>query len=514
VLNVGDEIFAGDFKGRILSNTGDGSMMGKAAIKIPYLADTEIEATFTNVAFNECYELQAGAQNKIISVYDPAKRGILDVDEAAEQFSNLVRDLIDLLKNYTGKASEKAAIDTYINKIKETANDPSLIPETKATLDSTINFVTITWAEVKACPNPTTNLRTTEATTADICKLKDLQDATSNLSNISLKPTNSTPPDLNIPFRCNTDILGYWKNVLNLKTTLPQQFPDAEGYNWNHTQYTLYDSNWKNNNKWWHIREVCLGSNCENTQTYVFNPQKQDYVLLYDKAVDCDGNMQALVNLSDHLGLTYAIIFGLLAGPEDLAFEFGVPVVKYIGTSLNVAQKAAKAKNFAKVVATYVKDSKLAKNIGDWWKTVLDKSYVGEDYLRKVWLEVEDRARGLAFESYRYANKYGKEGYEHVGQLDNGYFELIDFWKNGHGISFKSTNATTKVALKNIEDNIISIGQRLGKEVGRSKNKRFLGTGTVEIAIPKGNLSRYPQLWSYLEQLGVDNKVVIKILEL
>jgi hypothetical protein len=122
VLNVGDEIFAGDFKGRILSNTGDGSMTGKAAIKIPYLADAEIEATFTNVAFNECYELQAGAENKIVSVYDSTRSGILNIDEIIDgleyQFlQQQISNALDRLEVYEGSETDKEDCRRIYNNI-------------------------------------------------------------------------------------------------------------------------------------------------------------------------------------------------------------------------------------------------------------------------------------------------------------------------------------------------------------------------------------------------------------
>jgi hypothetical protein len=461
VLNVGDEIFAGDFKGRILSNTGDGSMTGKAAIKIPYLADAEIEATFTNVAFNECYELQAGAENKLVSVFDTTGSGIINVDDVIDGFKSLITDFADLLKTYRGTPEEKAKIDYYITKMKERANEPNLIPEVKIELETKLNLISTTWNEVKTCPLSGNNLRTSaENALQTDCKLKELQDQADDLTKVSLKPTNRAFPELNIPFRCNTNIPIYWQNVLGLKTTAPQQYPDATGFNWNITQYTLYDPNWKTNNKWWWIKEVCTPDNCENTQMYVYSPKHDDYILMYDKNADCEQNMQAMIELADDIGNTYAFILGImLGGPEDLIFEYGGVAIRYVGAGLNAARKSTKAKNFAKAVTLYIKESKLAKAAGQkvddiktWWKKLKQGNNAGDDLLgfvnkslsqklddiAGIWNKkypVQEMLEGRSFFEdimghYRYAKG---SGWSHTGDISE-FFKGVDFYdtRNKH----------------------------------------------------------------------------------
>jgi vacuolar-type H+-ATPase subunit D/Vma8 len=114
-LKPGDEIFAGDFEARIITSTGsNGSFTGTAGVKVPYLKFIELSTTFTNVQINECYELMAGANNKLITVYDPENGLILDVDKAidkAKEIANAINTLI------------QTAIDKDYKEIKAFSDD-------------------------------------------------------------------------------------------------------------------------------------------------------------------------------------------------------------------------------------------------------------------------------------------------------------------------------------------------------------------------------------------------------
>ncbi len=113
VLRQGDEIFAGDFKARIISSTGNGTFSGTAGVKIPYLANAEILATFSNLQLNDCYELQSGADNKLITVYNPAAGLIVDADKVVD----VVRELGTAIKEAIATSINKDY--PYIKKLKE-----------------------------------------------------------------------------------------------------------------------------------------------------------------------------------------------------------------------------------------------------------------------------------------------------------------------------------------------------------------------------------------------------------
>jgi Ig-like domain CHU_C associated len=103
VLRAGDEIFAGDFKARIISSSGNGTFTGTAAVKIPYLLNAELLANFNNIQLNDCYELQKGTANKLVTVYNPKGGFLLDVDEVID----VVKEIADALNTL---------IQTSINK--------------------------------------------------------------------------------------------------------------------------------------------------------------------------------------------------------------------------------------------------------------------------------------------------------------------------------------------------------------------------------------------------------------
>jgi hypothetical protein len=380
-LAPGDVVRCGDFNITIIEATGNANgWNGKGYVKVPTL-NAEVSIILRNAVFNDCYQLtNANATAELPTVYteyDPKWGNVVDVDDVIGIFKNLITDFNDFLKTYKGTPEDKAKMEDFLTKMRESTNNPNLIPEVKTELETKINLISTTWNDVKSCSAPTLRI-SAENATQEVCKLKELQDQGEDLAKTQLEPTNTAFPELNIPFRCNTSIPTYWRNVLGLRTTAPQQYPDATGFNWNITQYTLYDPNWKTNNKWWWIKEVCTPDNCENTQMYVYSPKHKDYILMYDKKADCDGDMQAMIDLADGIGSTFSFILdGMLGGPEDLAFEYGAVAIKYVGKTLNATQKAAKAKNLAKAVTLYIKESKLARavdkiDIEKWWGKLIE----------------------------------------------------------------------------------------------------------------------------------------------
>ena len=353
-LAPGDVVSCGDFNITIIEATGSANgWSGKGCVKVPYL-NAEVSIILRNAVFNDCYQLtNANTTAELPTVYteyDPQWGNVVDVDDVIGVFKNLITDFNDFLKTYKGTPEDKAKMEDFLTKMRENTNNPNLIPEVKTELEAKINLISTTWDEVKSCSVSGNNLRiSAENVVQTVCKIKELQDQGEDLAKTQLEPTNTAFPELNIPFRCNTNIPTYWRNVLGLRTTAPQQYPDATGFNWNITQYTLYDPNWKTNNKWWWIKEVCTPDNCENTQMYVYSPKYKDYILMYDKKADCDGNMQAMIDLADGLSNTFAFILGGMIGrPEDLAFEYGAVTIKYVGKALSVTQKVVKAKTLPK----------------------------------------------------------------------------------------------------------------------------------------------------------------------
>jgi hypothetical protein len=112
-LKPGDEIFAGDFEARIITSTGsNGIFTGTAGVKVPYLKFIELSTTFINIQVNECYELMAGANNKLITVYDPTKE-LYDADKAIAD----IRDLANSIKDAIATTIDKDY--PYIKKLKE-----------------------------------------------------------------------------------------------------------------------------------------------------------------------------------------------------------------------------------------------------------------------------------------------------------------------------------------------------------------------------------------------------------
>jgi Ig-like domain CHU_C associated len=136
VLRAGDEIFAGDFKARIISSSGNGTFTGTAAVKIPYLLNAELLANFSNIQLNDCYELQNGTANKLVTVYNPKGGFLLDVDEVidvvkeiADAFNTLIQTSIN--KDYREIKAFEEAMKKYVRE-----NLPSqLADDYRKTLD-------------------------------------------------------------------------------------------------------------------------------------------------------------------------------------------------------------------------------------------------------------------------------------------------------------------------------------------------------------------------------------------
>lgn len=193
VLKQGDEIFAGDFKARIISSTGNGTFSGTAGVKIPYLADAEILTTFSNLQLNECYELQSGANNKLITVYNPAAGLIVDADkvidvvkEVADALNTLIQTSIN--KDYKEIKAFKEATKNYVR-----ANLPTEMVEnyTRA-LDDLDNAKLKYDACAKAVPQDKTCMEQADKDfKAAQAKLKDLKkqedELVNNVTNIILK---------------------------------------------------------------------------------------------------------------------------------------------------------------------------------------------------------------------------------------------------------------------------------------------------------------------------------------
>ncbi len=120
-LDVGDNVFAGDFIANILTAepTGDGKFSGTAAVSVPYLKGIALETQFTNVDFNQCLSLKNGTDNKLVTVFDPEGRGILDVDKFIEDLGNLVDNIKYWSDQFTNVSADYDKIPTYAYGLKE-----------------------------------------------------------------------------------------------------------------------------------------------------------------------------------------------------------------------------------------------------------------------------------------------------------------------------------------------------------------------------------------------------------
>jgi hypothetical protein len=100
--------------------------------------------------------------------------------------------------------------------------------------------------------------------------------------------------------------------------------------------------------------------------------------------------------------------------------------------------------------------------------------------------------------------------YQYIGNLDNGYFPVIDFWKNGIGASFKTTQAKRgSEFLQAIMNNIDQLANIRAKGVVRGKRDAFsIKNVRLDIAVPRGyNIENLTDVINHAKAKGVDYSI-------
>jgi len=131
---------AGDFPVTVLNATGsNGVYSGEGFVKVPYLQDTKIKVSFTNIKLNTEHQLIEG---KLITTYDQTERNVVEFSKEIEKLTKALDPywdkVITAIKNRADAKTISNMLKEVIKEIEaaETAGELSLTEEEKSSIEN------------------------------------------------------------------------------------------------------------------------------------------------------------------------------------------------------------------------------------------------------------------------------------------------------------------------------------------------------------------------------------------
>ncbi len=131
---------AGDFPVTVLNATGsNGVYSGEGYVKVPYLQDTKIKVSFTNIKLNTERQLIEG---KLITTYDQTERNVVEFSKEIEKLTKALDPywdkVITAIKNRADAKTISNMLKEVIKEIEaaETAGELSLTEEEKSSIEN------------------------------------------------------------------------------------------------------------------------------------------------------------------------------------------------------------------------------------------------------------------------------------------------------------------------------------------------------------------------------------------
>ena len=131
---------AGDFPVTVLNATGsNGVYSGEGYVKVPYLQDTKIKVSFTNIKLNTEHQLIEG---KLVTTYDQTERNVVEFSKEIEKLTKALDPywdkVITAIKNRADAKTISNMLKEVIKEIEaaETAGELSLTEEEKSSIEN------------------------------------------------------------------------------------------------------------------------------------------------------------------------------------------------------------------------------------------------------------------------------------------------------------------------------------------------------------------------------------------
>ena len=131
---------AGDFPVTVLNATGsNGVYSGEGFVKVPYLQDTKIKVSFTNIKLNTEHQLIEG---KLVTTYDQTERNVVEFSKEIEKLTKALDPywdkVITAIKNRADAKTISNMLKEVIKEIEaaETAGELSLTEEEKSSIEN------------------------------------------------------------------------------------------------------------------------------------------------------------------------------------------------------------------------------------------------------------------------------------------------------------------------------------------------------------------------------------------
>ena len=131
---------AGDFPVTVLNATGsNGVYSGEGYVKVPYLQDTKIKVSFTNIKLNTEHQLIEG---KLITTYDQTERNVVEFSKEIEKLTKALDPywdkVITAIKNRADAKTISNMLKEVIKEIEaaESAGELSLTKEDKSSIEN------------------------------------------------------------------------------------------------------------------------------------------------------------------------------------------------------------------------------------------------------------------------------------------------------------------------------------------------------------------------------------------
>ncbi len=197
-LAVGDEFTAADYTVTVTSlySAGGDIYSGEGYVTVKLVGGTsvDIKVEFADIKINDCYQLVVGT---VKSMYDPSWSNVVDVDEAFAVIKDILIELEDLYKVYSGTQEEKDKIrQRNTDACAQIENNSKLSPTEKNTLREQCAAYQQKSESFLNCPNPDLKPKSSSAENApstpsnarlavsntESCKLSDMIDATTEFN--------------------------------------------------------------------------------------------------------------------------------------------------------------------------------------------------------------------------------------------------------------------------------------------------------------------------------------------
>ncbi|MFL0061860.1 fibronectin type III domain-containing protein, partial [Tenacibaculum maritimum] len=177
-IGINETFTAGDFPVTIKQvSVSNGRFRGVGYIVVPYLADTKLAVSFTNIRINTDYQLIEGV---VSTTYDATWGDVESVDEEVEDMEDLIDDIFgedtteesnvdtDVINDTTTGENTNTNTNDTDNSNTDTSNNSSSDSSTTNTTDTTnSNSGTNTTTDTNAIENGSTDTNNTTSSTTE-----------------------------------------------------------------------------------------------------------------------------------------------------------------------------------------------------------------------------------------------------------------------------------------------------------------------------------------------------------